>query len=144
MIHKGELTHISKGRTTGNEVGGWTHREFVEIGGVRLRHVAYTDYTGSFLQVGSGEYVLSTIKVGRYKFIAALKLPDGEVIRDTSAMVGLFFKRLFLDVFVGAVLALGLWISQGTGGSFVPMVILFAGALLLIRAIRYGKALHIP
>lgn len=144
MIRKGELTHISRGRSIGNEVGGWTHREFLEIGGVRLRHVAYTDYMDSFLQIGSGEYVLSTTKVGRYKFIAALKLPDGEVIRDISAVVRLFFTRLYLDLFVGAALALGLWISQGTRGSFIPMAIFFAGALLLFRAIRYGKALHIP
>lgn len=143
MIHKGELKHVSKGRTTGNLAGGWSHREFVEIGDVRLRHVAHTDYIDSFLKPGSGEYVLSTTKVGRYKFIAALKLPDGEVIRDTSAVVLLFFKHMFPDVFIGAALALGLWISQGTRGSFIPIAVFFAGALLLFRAVRYGKALHI-
>ena len=121
MILKGEITMLSRGRDEGRL--GRT-REFIEIGGRRVRHIGCSDYIESFLQPNTGEFELSTFKRKKYEVIVAVRRPDGELVEDTEMANILSREYWFAGPFVGFILGIVLGLMTQ---SFAVFLLVLAG-----------------
>ena len=121
MILKGEITMLSRGRDEGRL--GRT-REFIEIGGRRVRHIGCSDYIESFLQPNTGEFELSTFKRKKYEVIVAIRRPNGELVEDTEMANILSREYWFAGPFVGFILGIVLGLMTQ---SFAVFLLVLAG-----------------
>ena len=155
-LYEGEITNISAGRDIADDAGRGTRREFIEIGGRRVRNITYSDYLGSFIKQGDGKYLLSVAEVSKSKrqieperILFALKLPSGEVVKDDAlyaqerlGRTGIVAQGVLLGLLAGLVAAIpgcvvGIMIDDLPTG--IVGFAFGAAALVIWYFIRIGK-----
>jgi len=161
--YEGEVTQISGGRDDRAAKG--TRRDYILIGESRVRQLFMSDYLDSILQSAKGRLELSVMEVTESesrepeRFLAAIKLPSGEIAKDSETLLnqrqGTFVQALSVAPGAGALcflLWIGTFVVTGFDVMFATLVSVAVFVALLfwpfvrpmrLWAVRYEEAMKV-